>query len=48
MTKQSERARRFLELHRPGQPLLMPNPWDAGTAKLLQSLCEATVPRVTV
>jgi 2-methylisocitrate lyase-like PEP mutase family enzyme len=35
MTEQSERARRFLELHRPGQPLLMPNPWDAGSAKLL-------------
>jgi 2-methylisocitrate lyase-like PEP mutase family enzyme len=35
MTEQSERARRFLELHRPGQPLLMPNPWDVGSAKLL-------------
>jgi 2-methylisocitrate lyase-like PEP mutase family enzyme len=28
---------RFLELHQPGTPLLMPNPWDAGSAKLLQS-----------
>jgi 2-methylisocitrate lyase-like PEP mutase family enzyme len=35
MSDQSERARRFLELHRPGQPLLMPNPWDVGAAKLL-------------
>src|SRR5205823_1343100 len=35
MSEQSERARRFLELHRPGQPLMMPNPWDAGSAKLL-------------
>ena len=35
MTEQSESARRFLELHRPGQPLLMPNPWDVGAAKLL-------------
>jgi 2-methylisocitrate lyase-like PEP mutase family enzyme len=29
---------RFRELHRPGQPLLMPNPWDAGSARLLASL----------
>src|ERR671916_2567081 len=28
----------FLSLHRPGRPLLMPNPWDAGSAKLLASL----------
>jgi 2-methylisocitrate lyase-like PEP mutase family enzyme len=28
----------FLELHTPGSPLLMPNPWDAGSAKLLASL----------
>jgi 2-methylisocitrate lyase-like PEP mutase family enzyme len=32
------KAERFRELHRPGQPLLMPNPWDAGSAKLLESL----------
>lgn len=31
-------ADRFLELHRPGQPLLQPNAWDAGSAKLLESL----------
>lgn len=31
-------ADRFLELHRPGEPLLMPNPWDAGSARLLASL----------
>jgi len=29
---------RFLALHRPGAPLLMPNPWDAGSARLLASL----------
>ena len=29
---------RFLTLHRPGAPLLMPNPWDVGSAKLLASL----------
>jgi 2-methylisocitrate lyase-like PEP mutase family enzyme len=35
------KAQRFLELHQPGdgsQPLLMPNPWDAGSAMLLASL----------
>jgi 2-methylisocitrate lyase-like PEP mutase family enzyme len=32
------KAERFRELHRPGQPLLMPNPWDAGSARLLASL----------
>jgi hypothetical protein len=21
----------FLALHRPGEPLVLPNPWDAGT-----------------
>src|SRR5205807_661557 len=31
-------ARRFLALHRPGEPLLLPNPWDVGSAKLLHSL----------
>src|SRR3954452_3464351 len=34
----SELAERFLDLHRPGDPLLIPNPWDAGSAKLLASL----------
>jgi len=28
----------FLELHQPGAPLVMPNPWDVGTAKLFASL----------
>ena len=32
------KARAFLELHVPGQPLLMPNPWDVGSAKVLASL----------
>jgi 2-methylisocitrate lyase-like PEP mutase family enzyme len=31
-------ADRFLALHVPGAPLLMPNPWDVGSAKLLASL----------
>lgn len=38
MSTQAERARHFLALHRPGQPLLLPNPWDAGSARLLVSL----------
>jgi 2-methylisocitrate lyase-like PEP mutase family enzyme len=38
MTSQSEKAARFLELHRPGDPLLLPNPWDQGSARLLASL----------
>lgn len=32
-----DKARIFLELHRPGDPLVMPNPWDLGSAKLLQA-----------
>jgi 2-methylisocitrate lyase-like PEP mutase family enzyme len=38
MTSQTEKAARFLELHRPGNPLLLPNPWDQGSARLLASL----------
>jgi 2-methylisocitrate lyase-like PEP mutase family enzyme len=38
MTTQTEKAERFLALHRPGSPLLLPNPWDQGSAKLLASL----------
>ncbi len=38
MAQQGEKATRFLDLHRSGQPLLLPNPWDAGSAKLLGSL----------
>ena len=38
MTTQADKAQRFLALHRPGEPLLMPNPWDLGSAKLLASL----------
>ena len=34
-TTQAEKAARFLELHRAGQPLLMPNAWDLGSAALL-------------
>ncbi len=38
MTTQADQARRFLALHRAGEPLLMPNPWDLGSARLLASL----------
>ena len=38
MTSQTEKATRFIGLHRPGSPLLLPNPWDRGSAKLLASL----------
>ena len=38
MITQADKARRFLALHRAGQPLLMPNPWDLGSAKLLAGL----------
>jgi 2-methylisocitrate lyase-like PEP mutase family enzyme len=34
----SELADRFLSLHRSERPLLMPNPWDRGSARLLESL----------
>jgi 2-methylisocitrate lyase-like PEP mutase family enzyme len=38
MTSQAEKAARFIALHdRPGT-FIIPNPWDAGTAKLLASL----------
>jgi 2-methylisocitrate lyase-like PEP mutase family enzyme len=39
LTDQAETARRFLELHSTEAPLLLlPNPWDPGSAKLLASL----------
>ena len=28
----------FLDLHVPGEPLLLPNPWDAGSARILATL----------
>jgi 2-methylisocitrate lyase-like PEP mutase family enzyme len=38
MTAQRERAEQFLALHQRAEPLLMPNPWDIGSATLLASL----------
>jgi 2-methylisocitrate lyase-like PEP mutase family enzyme len=38
VTSQADKATRFLALHRGPGPLLLPNPWDPGSAKLLASL----------
>jgi 2-methylisocitrate lyase-like PEP mutase family enzyme len=38
MTEHPQRANRFLALHQSEQPLLLPNPWDRGSAILLASL----------
>jgi 2-methylisocitrate lyase-like PEP mutase family enzyme len=38
MAPSSRLASSFHALHVPGEPLLIPNPWDAGTAKLLAVL----------
>jgi 2-methylisocitrate lyase-like PEP mutase family enzyme len=38
VTEHGQPSAGFLTLHRPGTPLLMPNPWDVGSAKLLASL----------
>jgi 2-methylisocitrate lyase-like PEP mutase family enzyme len=38
MISQASKAAQFLELHQPGDPLLLPNPWDRGSAQVLASL----------
>lgn len=38
MRTPAELAAHFLALHRPGEPLLMPNPWDLGSARVLATL----------
>lgn len=38
MSAQAAKADHFLALHRDSSPLLLPNPWDQGSAKLLASL----------
>ncbi|WP_235948637.1 isocitrate lyase/PEP mutase family protein [Candidatus Frankia alpina] len=41
-TAAAGRAERFRELHRPGAPLIMPNAWDAGAARVLVAVgCQA-------
>src|SRR6202453_1465970 len=38
MSTQADKAAAFRALHRPGDPLLLPNPWDLGSARLLAAL----------
>jgi 2-methylisocitrate lyase-like PEP mutase family enzyme len=38
VTSQADKCKQFLTLHKPGEPLLMPNPWDLGSARVLGSL----------
>ncbi len=38
MNRSTDLSRQFLELHRKGEPLLLANVWDAGSARLLESL----------
>jgi 2-methylisocitrate lyase-like PEP mutase family enzyme len=38
MTDQAAKASAFQALHERSEPLLLPNPWDAGTARLLANL----------
>jgi 2-methylisocitrate lyase-like PEP mutase family enzyme len=38
VTTLSAPAQRFLDLHHGDRPLLLPNPWDAGSARLLAAL----------
>ena len=38
MTSERSLADRFLDLHVPGSPLVMPNVWDLGSARIIESL----------
>ena len=38
MSTQQQKAQRFLTLHHGDQPLLLANPWDAGSAKVLTAI----------
>ncbi|MFC5747713.1 isocitrate lyase/PEP mutase family protein [Actinomadura rugatobispora] len=38
MTERNEKAARLRELHRPGEPLILPNVWDAGSAGVVEEL----------
>jgi len=38
VSTQAGKADQFLSLHQAGEPLLLPNPWDAGSARLLAAL----------
>src|SRR6478735_3886099 len=38
MSTQADKCERFLALHRGETPLLMPNPWDVGSAKVFAAM----------
>ena len=38
MSDQATKAEAFRALHRPGAPFIIPNPWDAGSARMLAAL----------
>jgi 2-methylisocitrate lyase-like PEP mutase family enzyme len=38
MSTQAEKAEAFLALHQGDAPLLLPNPWDVGSAKILATI----------
>lgn len=38
VNEQAAKSRHFLELHRPGTPLLLANAWDIGSARILERL----------
>jgi 2-methylisocitrate lyase-like PEP mutase family enzyme len=34
----NEKAKTFRAMHKPGEPFVIPNPWDAGSARMLEGL----------
>lgn len=38
MPSTKQRVSLFRDLHQPGQPFIIPNPWDAGSARILEGL----------
>jgi 2-methylisocitrate lyase-like PEP mutase family enzyme len=42
-TPTTDRVARFLDLHRKGEPLLLANAWDIGTARILEALGYAAI-----
>lgn len=43
MHSSSNRSQQFFQLHAPGQLLVLPNAWDAGSARLIESLGAAAI-----
>ena len=48
MRSHAEKGRLFRELHKRREILILPNPWDAGTAKLLASLGFEALPTTSL